>query len=210
MPSLEHVDTLQLVALAAALGWASGLRLYAVLFIVGSVGYLGWVPLPSALNVLAHPFVLAASGFMCFIEFFADKIPGLDSLWDVVQTFIRVPAGAALAAGVFGDSSTASMLAAAIVGGTLAAGSHLAKAGSRAVINTSPEPFSNWTASFGEDLAVGTLLWLAFAHPVVALAVLAVLIALTIWLLPKVWRALRAIVARVSGWFGQTTTGSPP
>ncbi len=210
MPSLDHVDTLQLVALAAALGWASGLRLYAVLFIVGAIGYLGWVPLPSALNVLAHPFVLAASGFMCFVEFFADKIPGLDSLWDIVQTFIRVPAGAALAAGVFGDSSTASMMAAAIVGGTLAAGSHLAKAGSRAIINTSPEPFSNWTASFGEDLAVATLLWLAFAHPVVALAVLAVLIALTIWLIPKVWRMLRAIFARVSGWLSRPTTGSPP
>jgi Domain of unknown function (DUF4126) len=210
MPLVEHFDTLQLVALAAALGWASGLRLYAVLFIVGAAGYLGWVPLPSGLSVLAHPFVLAASGFMCFIEFFADKIPGLDSVWDVVQTFIRIPAGAALAAGVFGDSSTALMLAAAIVGGTLAAGSHLAKAGSRAVINTSPEPFSNWTASFGEDLAVGTLLWLAFAHPVAALVVLSVLVALTIWLIPKVWRMLRAIVARVSGWLGQPTTGSPP
>ena len=105
--------------------------------------------------MLAHPLVLAASGFMCFVEFFADKIPGVDSLWDVVHTFIRIPAGAALAASVFGDSSSATMLAAAILGGTLAAGSHFAKAGSRAVINTSPEPFSNWAASFGEDLAVG-------------------------------------------------------
>jgi len=210
MPILDHFDTLQLVALAAALGWTSGLRLYAVLFIVGAAGYLGWVPLPSGLRVLAHPFVLAASGFMCFVEFAVDKIPGVDSLWDIVQTFIRVPAGAALAAGVFGDSSAASMLAAGIVGGTLAAGSHMAKAGSRAVINTSPEPFSNWTASFAEDLAVGTLLWLAFAHPMAALAVLAVLVALTIWLIPKVWRMLRAISARVSGWFGQATTGSPP
>lgn len=210
MPVLEHFNTLQLVALAGALGWASGLRLYAVLFIVGAAGYLGWVSLPSGLNVLMHPFVLAASGFMCFVEFFADKIPGVDSLWDIVQTFIRVPAGAALAAGVFGDTSSASMLAAAIVGGTLAAGSHLAKAGSRAVINTSPEPFSNWTASFGEDLAVGTLLWLAFAHPVAALAVLAVLIALTIWLIPRVWRMLRTIIARVSSWFGQPTSARPP
>ena len=210
MPVLEHFNTLQLVALAGALGWASGLRLYAVLFIVGAAGYLGWVSLPSGLNVLMHPFVLAASGFMCFVEFFADKIPGVDSLWDIVQTFIRVPAGAALAAGVFGDTSSASMLAAAIVGGTLAAGSHLAKAGSRAVINTSPEPFSNWTASFGEDLAVGTLLWLAFAHPVAALAVLAVPIALTIWLIPRVWRMLRTIIARVSSWFGQPTSARPP
>ena len=207
---LDHLDTLQLVALAAALGWASGLRLYAVLFIVGALGYLGWVDLPSGLRVLMHPFVLAASGFMCFVEFFTDKIPGVDSLWDIVHTFIRVPAGAALAAGVFGDSSTATMLAAAIVGGTLAAGSHLAKAGGRALINTSPEPFSNWTASFSEDLAVGTLLWLAFAHPVAALVTLVVLVALTIWLIPKVWRLLRAIAARIAGWFGQPSAGNPP
>jgi hypothetical protein len=210
MPVLEHFDTLQLVALAAALGWASGLRLYAVLFIVGAVGYLGLVELPTGLHALMHPFVLAASGFMCFVEFFADKIPGVDSVWDIVQTFIRIPAGAALAAGVFGESSAASMLAAGILGGTLAAGSHVAKTGSRALINTSPEPFSNWTASFGEELAVGTLLWLAFAHPVAALAVLAVLIALTIWLIPKVWRMLRAIVTRCKGWFGPPTAGNPP
>jgi hypothetical protein len=209
MPALEHFDTLQLVALAAALGWASGLRLYAVLFIVGAAGYLGWVELPAGLRVLMHPFVLAASGFMCFVEFFADKIPGFDSLWDIVQTFLRIPAGAALAAGVFGDASAASMLAAAILGGTLAAGSHLAKAGSRAIINTSPEPFSNWSASFGEDLAVGTLLWLAFAHPMAALIVLAVLVALTIWLIPKVWRMLRAIVARVTAWFAEPPAGNP-
>jgi hypothetical protein len=102
------------------------------------------------------------------------------------------------------------MLAAAILGGTLAAGSHLAKAGSRAVINTSPEPFSNWSASFGEDLAVGTLLWLAFMHPVAALVVLVVLIALTIWLIPKVWRMLRSIIARVTAWFAGPQAGKPP
>jgi len=207
MPVLDHFDTLQLVALAAALGWASGLRLYAVLFIVGAAGFLGWIPLPSGLAVLSHPYVLAASGFMCLVEFFVDKVPGVDSLWDIVQTFVRIPAGAALAAGVFGDSSTASMLAAAIVGGTLAAGSHMAKSGGRAVINASPEPFSNWTASLSEDLAVGALLWLAFAHPVAALAVLAVLVAATIWLIPKVWRMLRAIAARIMGWFGQPPAG---
>ncbi len=184
VPGLDRLDLWQLVALAAALGWASGIRLYAVLFVVGGLGFLHWVELPQGLALLAHPWVLAASGFMCFVEFFADKIPGVDSAWDVVHTFIRIPAGAALAAGVFGDEPGALMLAAAIVGGTLAAGSHLAKTGSRAVINTSPEPFSNWAASFGEELAVGTLLWLAFAYPVAALVVLALLVALTIWLIP--------------------------
>jgi hypothetical protein len=190
-------DVWQLTALAAALGWASGIRLYAVLFIVGGLGFLRWIELPGGLAVLAHPWVLTASGFMFFVEFFADKIPGVDTLWDAVHTFIRIPAGAALAASVFGDSSVAAGLAAAIVGGSLAAGSHLAKSGSRAVINTSPEPFSNWAASFGEDLAVGTLLWLAFAHPVVALVIIALLVLLTIWLIPKVWRFIRALLRRL-------------
>ena len=192
-------DTLQLTALAAALGWASGIRLYAVLFIVGGLGYLHWVELPGGLAVLAHPWVLAASGFMFCVEFFADKVPIFDSAWDLVHTFIRIPAGAALAASVFGDSAAAATVAAAILGGSLAAGSHLAKTGSRALINTSPEPFSNWAASFGEELAVGTLLWLAFAHPLAALIVVAMLVGLMVWLVPKVWRFTRGAIARVGG-----------
>ena len=196
---LAQFDTWQLIALAAVLGWASGIRLYAVLFIVGGLGYLHWVDLPGGLVALAHPWVLAASGFMFCVEFFADKIPIFDSAWDVVHTFIRIPAGAALAASVFGDSSTAATLAAAILGGSLAAGSHLAKSGSRALINTSPEPFSNWAASFGEELTVGTLLWLAFAHPLAALVVLACLVALMAWLIPKLWRFIRGAFGRRAG-----------
>jgi hypothetical protein len=209
MHALQSFDTWQLIALAATLGWASGLRLYAVLFIVGGLGYLGWVDLPGGLKVLAHPYVLFASGFMCFVEFFADKIPAVDSIWDVVHTVIRIPAGAALAASVFGDSPSATMLAAAIIGGSLAAGSHFAKAGSRALINTSPEPFSNWAASFGEDLLVGTLVWLAFAHPIAALIVVACLVAFAVWLIPKLWRAIRAIVSRIAGWFGHSQHTHP-
>ena len=197
--ALSTFDTWQMVALAAALGWASGIRLYAVLFIVGGLGYLGVVDLPHGLALLAHPWVLAASGFMFCVEFFADKIPGVDTVWDFVHTFIRIPAGAALAASVFGDSPAAATFAAAILGGSLAAGSHFAKAGSRAVINTSPEPFSNWAASFGEDLAVGTVLWLAFAHPIAALVVLLCLVAFTIWLIPKIWRFIRKLFGRLTG-----------
>ena len=206
---MEHLDTLQLVALAAALGWASGIRLYAVLFIVGGLGYLGWFELPEHLRILAHPLVLGASGFMVLVEFFADKIPGVDTLWHLAHTLVRIPAGAALAAGVFGDSPPAWTLAAAIVGGTLAAGSHFTKAGARMAINTSPEPFSNWAASFGEDLLVGVMLYLALAHPVVFFVVLALSIALAAWLLPKLWRFVRGFVARVWGWFGHgDTTGA--
>ena len=199
MPADSPFDVWQLVAMAAALGWASGIRLYAVLFIVGGLGYLGWVPLPGGLSVLTHPFVLAASGFMFAVEFFADKIPGVDTVWDAVQTFVRIPAGAALAASVFGDGSVAAALAAAILGGTLAAGSHFTKAGSRMAINTSPEPFSNWAASFGEDLAVGVVLWLAWEHPYVALAVLILLVVLMIWLVPKLVRFVGRMFDRVAG-----------
>jgi hypothetical protein len=200
---VQKLDTLQLIALAAALGWASGIRLYAVLFVVGALGYLGVFALPEHLTVLSHPLVLAASGFMLFVEFFADKIPGVDTLWDLAHTLVRIPAGAALAAGVFGDSPAAWMLAAAIVGGTLAAGSHFAKAGARMAINTSPEPFSNWAASFGEDLLVGVVIYLALAHPAALLLVLAALLALTAWLLPKLWRFVRDFGARIGHPFGR-------
>ena len=199
---MEHLDTWQLIALAAALGWASGIRLYAVLFIVGALGYLDWFDLPLHLRVLAHPLVLAASGFMLLVEFFADKIPGVDTLWDLAHTLVRIPAGAVLAASVFGDSPPAWTLAAAIIGGTLAAGSHFTKAGARMAINTSPEPFSNWAASFGEDLLVGVLIYLALAHPIAFLVVLGLLLALTVWLLPKLWRFLRRFVDRLLRWFG--------
>jgi hypothetical protein len=207
---MEHLDTWQLIALAAALGWASGIRLYAVLFIVGALGYLDWFELPQHLRVLSHPLVLAASGFMLFVEFFADKIPGVDTLWDLAHTLVRIPAGAALAAGVFGDSPPAWTLAAAIVGGTLAAGSHFTKAGARMAINTSPEPFSNWAASFGEDLLVGVLIYLALAHPIAFLVVLAALLALTVWLLPKLWRFLRGFVERLLRWFGRPDSPHGP
>jgi hypothetical protein len=192
-------DVWHLVALAAALGWAAGVRLYAVLFIVGGLGYLGWIPLPGGLTALAHPYVLAASGFMFAVEFLADKLPGVDSAWDVVQTFVRIPAGAALAASVFGDTSGVAVLAAAILGGTLAAGSHLTKAGGRMAINTSPEPFSNWAASFGEDLAVGVVLWLAWMFPLVALAVIGLLVLFTLWAVPKLWRFLGRLFDRLRG-----------
>jgi hypothetical protein len=186
--ALASLDTWQLIALASAIGWASGVRLYIVLLVVGAVGWLGWVDLPRGLQVLAHPWVLGASTFMVAVEFFADKIPGVDSLWDAVHTFIRIPAGAALAASVFSDDPGAATVAAAIVGGSLAAGAHFAKAGTRALINTSPEPFTNWAASFGEELAVGTVLWLAFTHPLVTVVVVLLLVIGSIWLVVKLSR----------------------
>ncbi len=183
------------IAIAAALAWGSGLRAYAVIFAVGLAGAAGWFELPEHLRLLQHPLVLGASGLMTAVEFFADKLPWLDSLWDAVHSFIRIPAGAALAAAVFGDSGAAVALAAAILGGTLAAGVHLAKAGSRAAINTSPEPFSNWSASLAEDAIVPVGLWLAVVHPLLFFVLLALFLIGAALLLRVIWRGLRRLLA---------------
>jgi hypothetical protein len=182
------------LAVAAALAWGAGLRAYAVVFLVGLAGALGWVELPEHLRLLQHPLVLGASGFMTAVEFFADKLPWLDSVWDAVHSFIRIPAGAVLAGAVFGDSGAALALAAAILGGTLAAGVHLAKAGTRAAINASPEPFSNWTASLAEDAIVPGGLWLAFAHPAVFFVLLAAFLVAAALLVRLIWRGLRSLL----------------
>lgn len=193
---LAHLplDLAGLLALAAGLGWASGLRLYTALFVVGMAGHLGWVALPPGLHLLQHPWVLGAAGLMLLVEFFADKIPLLDSVWDTVHTFIRIPAGAALAALAFGGQGIEWQTAMALLGGTLAAGTHFTKAGARAMINTSPEPFSNIAASVGEDAVVLFGLWLMFAHPWLMLALLLLLVVATAWLLPKLWRGIVGLV----------------
>lgn len=196
-----NLDTAQLLAIAAALGWASGLRLYAVVFLTGVAGALGWVDLPSGLHVLENPVMLAASGFMLFVEFFADKIPGLDSVWDVIHTVVRIPAGAALAASVFGQDQATWAMAAALLGGTLAATSHVAKATTRAAINTSPEPFSNIGMSLVGDGLVPASLWLSWAHPYVFFAVLTVGVIVMLGLIVVLGRFLRALARRISGWF---------
>ncbi|WP_374640314.1 DUF4126 domain-containing protein [Hydrogenophaga sp.] len=191
-----------LLALAAALGWVSGFRLYAVVFLVGAMGAGGWLVLPAGLQVLQHPMLLAASGALLFVEFFADKIPGLDSLWDIVNSVIRVPAGAALAAGVFGADHATLALVAALMGGTLAASSQAAKTTTRAAINTSPEPLSNVAASLLEDGLVVGALWLATNHPLifgVLLIIAVVLMWIVTWLLFKFLRAaLRRLRALLS------------
>jgi hypothetical protein len=195
----DSFDTAQLIAIASVLGFASGIRLYLVLFAVGLAGYMHWVPLSAGLQLLAHPWVLGASGLMMAIEFFADKIPALDSLWDTVHTLIRIPAGAALAAAVLGGDSATWATIAAVLGGSLAATSHFTKAGSRALINTSPEPFSNLVASGVEDVLVGGLLLLVLAHPWVAASIVLLLVLLAIWLLPKLLRFVVRLVRRLTG-----------
>jgi len=191
------MDTLHTVVLASLLAWASGIRLYFVVCAVGLLGYYDYIELPPGLKVLEHPWVMGAAGFMLAMEFLVDKVPGLDTLWDAVHTFVRIPAGALLAAGATGDTLTALTVAAGLVGGTITAGTHFAKSGSRAAINTSPEPFSNWGASFTEDVMAAGGIWLALMHPVVFLVALAIFFALAIWLLPKIWRGLRGILRAI-------------
>lgn len=193
---MTSFDLPQLIALAAVLGFASGMRLYAVLLIVGLAGFAGWVHLPPGLQVLAHPAVLVAAGVMSLAEFFADKIPAIDTLWDAVHTFIRIPAGAALAAGALGADSTTWAVIAALAGGTLAATSHFTKASARAAVNTSPEPFSNIVVSTSEDVVVGGLLWLVLTFPLVAATIVVLLVVLAAWVLPKLFRFVRRVFLR--------------
>jgi hypothetical protein len=188
------------LAMSAAMAWGAGLRLYLVVFLVGLLGKFDYIPLPDALKILSNPLVLSAAGFMTFIEFFADKIPWLDSAWDAVHTFLRIPAGAALAAGMLGDSGEGVAMAAALIGGTLAAGTHFGKAGTRAAVNTSPEPFSNVAVSLAEDTAVAGGLALAIANPWVFLALLVVFVILLVLLIRFLLKGLRAIIRKVSNW----------
>ncbi len=190
------MDTAQLVALAAALGWASGLRLYAVLLLTGAAGALGWVQLPPGLHLLQTWPVLLASGFMVFVEFFADKVPWVDSMWDALHTLIRIPAGAALAASVFGWDHATSATVAALLGGTLAATAHAAKASTRAAVNMSPEPFSNIALSLAGDAMVPAALWLAWSHPVAFIAALVVALLVMAYLIHSLARFISALWQR--------------
>ena len=198
------MDMANLLALAAALGWASGFRLYLVVFLVGVLGAIGWIDLPAGLHVLENPLMLLASGGLLFMEFFADKIPGVDSLWDVLQSVLRIPAGAALAAGVFSADSATMAAVAALMGGTLAATSQAAKTTTRAFINTSPEPFSNVGASLAEDTAAVGAVWLALANPAVFAAVLVVVVIL-MWIVTwMLWRFLKAAIRKLKRWMGNS------
>jgi hypothetical protein len=196
-------QTIQSIALMLGAGWASGINLYAAMLVLGWMGMSGQVQLPPGLEILTHPLVMGAAGLMFVVEFFADKIPGVDSLWDGLHTFIRIPAGALMAAGAAQglDMGSAGELAGLILGGGLATTSHVSKASTRALINTSPEPISNWTASVTEDVAVAGGLWTALNHPWLFVILLILFILLVAWLLPKIWRMLRAAGKTLFSWF---------
>lgn len=193
------MESLSQLALAGGLAWASGIRLYVTILVVGLLGRYGYLDLPDSLALVQHTWVLSAAAVMAAGEFLADKVPAFDSLWDALHTFIRIPAGAFLAWGAMGDATPAAQLAAAIIGGMITSGTHFAKSGGRAAINASPEPFSNWTASAGEDGLVLGGLWVAIAHPEVFLVLLALFLLLLAWLLPKLLRFITRLFRRLAG-----------
>jgi len=190
----EYSTLVQTIALTMGVAWASGINLYGTLLALGIMSNTGYVDLPADMQIIGDPLVIAAAGLMYGVEFFADKVPGVDTGWDTLHTFVRIPAGALLAAGFIGDVTPAAEMAAAIVGGSLAAGTHFTKAGSRVMINTSPEPVSNWSASIVEDVAVFAGIWAAIEHPYVFIGLLAAFILVMIWLLPKLWRGIKRIL----------------
>ena len=192
------MGVLETLTLALGASWASGLNLYATAALLGLLDLLGVITLPDNLQVLSSPWVLGVAIFMYAVEFLADKFPGIDSMWDAIQTFIRIPAGALMAAGAVGglDTGMGSEVQtglALLLGGSIAAGAHLPKAGARAMINTSPEPASNWAASIFEDVLVFLGLSIAIFKPVVFIFGFGIFVIFAIWLLPKIWRGIRRV-----------------
>ncbi|WP_292978365.1 DUF4126 domain-containing protein [Nitrosomonas sp.] len=194
------------LALTMGSSWASGINLYAALFILGLGGATGNITLPNELAMLENPFVIGSAAVMYLIQFFADKIPGVDSAWDAIHTFVRIPAGAMLAAGAVGDVSPALEIAAGILGGGVAATSHATKTGTRLMINTSPEPVSNWTASISEDLMVIGGLWTALHHPILFIVLFLIFIGLSIWLLPKLWKLIKGLLMKMARFLKMTSS----
>ncbi len=201
MDELNQIS--QTLALSMGAAWGSGINLYATLLMLGYLAHTGNIDLPPDLMIVADPLVMTAAGLMYAVEFFADKVPGVDTGWDTLHTFVRIPAGAMLAAGAIGDIGPAAEIAAALVGGGLAGATHATKAGSRALINTSPEPFTNWTASIMEDIAVFMGVWASIQHPTFFVISLVLFILLMIWALPKLWRGIKRVfrfLGKIFGW----------
>jgi len=193
-----------IIALTMGVAWASGINLYAAMLMLGLMALNGAIHLPPDLQVLAHPWVIGAAGLMYAIEFFADKVPGVDTAWDTLHSFIRIPAGAILAAGAVGQVDPAMMVAAGIVGGTISAGAHAVKAGTRVLVNTSPEPFTNWALSVSEDVAVIGGIWAAAKHTWFFLAFLGLFLLVSSWVIPRLWRGIIYLFQRLANLFNHT------
>jgi hypothetical protein len=194
----KEAAMLEAISLAAGLSWASGLRLYLTVFVAGVLERMGLVHLPETLSVLSSPWVIGFAAFLSIVEFFADKIPAFDSLWDAIHTLIRIPAGAVLAAASLGHADPTLLTIAALAGGTLAGASHFAKAGTRALINLSPEPVSNWAASATEDVGALAGITLALFVPVIFLVLVVAFLVFAGWALPRLVRGVHGGVSRMA------------
>jgi len=201
------MDPIAIIALSLGASWASGLNLYAAVLTLGILQDAGWVALPSHLQVLGSPVVLTVAAVLYLVEFFADKVPGVSTAWNAAHTFIRIPAAALLAAASVADIDPGWAFAAALIGGSVAAGTHFAKAGSRLAVGLIP--FTGLAASLAEDFSAVAIVWVALAHPVALLVLLALFVGLLIWLLPKLFAAVRRLAQTVAGWFGGRSNAAP-
>ena len=208
---MEQLDQIiQTLSLSMGAAWAGGINLYATILVLGIMGNTGNIVLPESLHILMDPMVIMAAGVMYLIEFVADKTPGVDTGWDALHTFIRIPAGVMMAAGAVGEVNTGVAVAAAILGGGLAAGSHAVKSGTRVLINTSPEPFSNWVASIAEDVVVVGGIWTALTHPWLFVGFLVCFVFLMVWLLPKLWRGIKRVAGLIGRFLGMRSGAESP
>ncbi len=204
------MEVVSVIAATLGIAWASGINLYAAIFVLGWLSVTGSVELPPNLAIVANPLVMGAAAIMYVIEFFADKVPGIDSGWDALHTFIRIPAGALLASAAISPLGPEYELVGLLLGGVFSAGSHLTKAGSRVLVNASPEPFTNWGMSIGEDIAVIAGLWAALHYPVLFLIALSLFVLLIAWLLPRIWRGIKSIFRRLGRFFRRDEDSTAP
>jgi hypothetical protein len=196
-----YQQLLATISLTMGVAWASGINFYAAIGMLGFLGLTGNINLPEQLLVLQDPLVIGAAAFMYVVEFFADKTPEVDTGWDALHSFVRIPAGVLLAAGAVGEANPALVIAVGILGGTVSATSHMVKAGSRVLINTSPEPVTNWTASVVEDIAVFSGLYTALHYPLVFIILFIIFILLSIWLIPKLWKGIKILIIKIRSFF---------
>ncbi len=193
---------LHILGLALGAAWTSGINLYATVAALGLLQHYGWAQLPGGLHVLDNWIIIGVALFLYVVEFVADKIPYVDSVWDAVHTFIRVPAGAVIAFSATADMHPTVQVLALLLGGGLALSTHGTKATVRAAANTSPEPVTNWTLSIVEDVvAIGAAV-LMVINPFVILVVILIFLLVLAWILPKVVRRLRRMIASARAFFG--------
>lgn len=199
------MNLISTIAISMGASWVAGINLYATVATLGLLGRFANLKLPGDLDVVTNWWVIGVALFLFVIEFIADKVQLVDSVWDIIHTFIRIPAGAVLAATAFGDFDRSVQVIALLLGGGLALSSHGTKAAARALINTSPEPVSNIVVSLAEDVLAVTTVVLSVFLPVVVFLIVAAGLVFSFWLLPRIVRFFRKVYLRIRGFFNPAT-----